>query len=484
MKRDRHELPDIDAETIAYSRQQKALSEREVSVAGLLRMLELGARDHMVIDPWLLDMLAQRGAHDPVVAEAVPALRARLASKRRPAVKDRLLYALVRLLGPDAPEVPAALRAGGREEYAVLAALTDRIASEESGPVRALFEALPRALLPHVAPLFAQRADRVLVDVAVRIPSGEVVPFLLRALEEDDLRSYVLTALAERVPSEPAGVPPEVVARFAQAADEIARARGRGFPDRVALVIAAGIAAVVPRHREIATRALAIFDLVPGPVQAGQMLRERLLPFCRLLSSSVDLLAPEDQERLASFLGDRVVERFEPAARAWVRLPTPRALGMVPGWTAGDPTIVAQRWEAAARAYAGLDRPPRELAHVFVERGAAAGITPALAEAIGRGDPDALTRIVHTLLRKAPGTEPLRAALELALRHSIEGVVPIALERLRDSKIRIDPALEAALVPLIDEDSVSLVRDEIDGENPFRDRRQALARVLERAGVS
>lgn len=43
--------------------------------------------------------------------------------------------------------------------------------------------------------------------------------------------------------------------------------------------------------------------------------------------------------------------------------------------------------------------------------------------------------------------------------------------------------MSAALAPLVDDDNESLVEDEIDGENPFRDRREARQRLLaERSG--
>jgi hypothetical protein len=52
------------------------------------------------------------------------------------------------------------------------------------------------------------------------------------------------------------------------------------------------------------------------------------------------------------------------------------------------------------------------------------------------------------------------------------------LERLRDTPFRVDAKLEGLLVPLMGPENEDEVRNEIDGENPFRDRREALARAL------
>ena len=59
------------------------------------------------------------------------------------------------------------------------------------------------------------------------------------------------------------------------------------------------------------------------------------------------------------------------------------------------------------------------------------------------------------------------------------GVLRAALVKLRGGPFRIDAAMERAISTLIHDDNEMWVEAEIEGENPFADRRAALKRALE-----
>lgn len=461
-----------DADSIAHFKKEQAVAAREVSAAGLLRMLEHeGGYDDdaivdVVIDPELLQMVAERAG---LAAEVVPLLREKI-PKRRGNTQRRYFYALVRIAGPEAPEVARLLGGTPPMRQTALEAL-------------ACFRELPESLLPLLEPLVREHDSGVLVSVVMRIRSERIAPLLLAALDRDSLRAKVLDELTRpgMRPSALASVPPEIVARFEAACAKLEPARKTGLPDRVELLVAASIAALVGPHPALARRTLSVFDIVPGvlpknerfgdPTARARVIRQRLVPFVRLLAGTVDALGDAERTTLAGFLAKDPPERWPAAAAAWVRLPEAAARGLMARWPKLDRALEDARWEAAARAFAALPSPPAWLAALFPDR--------AMSTAHATAAPVELdaTRI-QEMAKKAASPAELRAALELAARHATPNVLRIALAKLREQPFRLDAAMEAALAPLVDDDAVPWIEDEIAGENPFADRRAALKKLL------
>ncbi|MFO0677038.1 MAG: hypothetical protein U0169_10905 [Polyangiaceae bacterium] len=86
--------------------------------------------------------------------------------------------------------------------------------------------------------------------------------------------------------------------------------------------------------------------------------------------------------------------------------------------------------------------------------------------------------IFRKLIEKARNPVELLVGLEGASAHRDHGSLSAILEKLRDTPYRIDAKVEALLLTLLGPDEIELVQREIDGGNPFRDRREALERVL------
>ncbi len=479
-----------DADSIAHAKAQRAISKREVSFSGVLRMLEHEAEHEndafgtVVIDPELLEIVASGDAalRDELVGEA----RVRW-PKAKGGLRDRLLYALVRVQ-PPGPDAIAGLRGTPHDAIAALRALTDGARGLKwIDPAVARFAVLPDALLPALEPL-ARGSDPVdlVVTALVRIRSASVAPLLLEALERDELRARVIDEVAADPPRTSAlvEVPDAIVARFERAAAKIEQARTKGTADRVELLVVAGIAALVRKHDAIARRALTIFDLIPGVLPRSdsdirarsRVVRERLLPVVRLIEASLDAFDPRELARLAKFLEGDLPERFPAAAAAWVRLPPGDAIAMTRTWGRGELSLVDARWDDAALAYAAFEGAPAELAAIFRERAGAGAPTPALQKALARGGVDPVQ--VAESIRKARKPDELLVALKLAAEHRVPGALLRALEKLRESAVRPTPELYAAVIALVDDDNEALVEQEIDGENPFRDRREALRAAL------
>lgn len=368
------EYDDIDS--IARAKTERAVRIREVSVAGLMRMLAHEARfeepsyDDVVIDPGLVTLAIESPWRD----EAIAALRASGASRSKKTAA-RVQYAIVRLVGADAPEVAEGLVRKGDHRAAVLAALADLPSSPPS---------LAPLLMRMLAKPFGAvdiRTTRALMIVIMRLPVEEGAPIMLRALGDDELRQAMIESLTREGTSMQVEPNDAFVARFDEAVREIDASRSGGFPSRVALAIASGIATLVKPDVRLARRALAIFDLAPGVLPAAgapvgipreTVIAERLLPLCRLLEGCVDELDDEERARLASFSTSNLPERFRPASAAWARLPADRASAIAKGWGANGVELEDQRWSAAARALAQLTVPRPDLVALLPARHAAA----------------------------------------------------------------------------------------------------------------
>lgn len=455
-----------DADSIAHVKKQQAIASRTYSVAGVIRMLgkkpsfedvEFGS----VIDVELLDAIAEGRAPGSaeLLDEVVTAVREKRSTVRGRPHRCRLLFAVIRLLGPECDELTEALSGPAHEREAAIRALVDP-AEPDDAPRRPRQIELPASLVAPLASSLQESPTAATVQALSRISSDEASLALVEALENEELRSLIVQELTseERPEANLESLPEKVFQRFEKAAAEIEKDRSTGLPNRVELVVAAAIAAISgPSHR-LASCTLRFFDVVPGPVPQeysgfgdpharARVLRERLEPFCQLLIRSVDLLEPKELEHLASFLTDTLPERYPAAAEAWSRLDKDLACALEERWSKGPPKLVDLRRQAVA------------------------SVAPTHAA------PDEAQ--VLEMVRKAYSTDELREALEVAAQHGLAGVLREALPKMRESRYHIDEALEEALLPLVTDETRWLFDEELF-ENPSPERRAALKRVLER----
>ncbi|MEM9188618.1 MAG: hypothetical protein AAGF12_05555 [Myxococcota bacterium] len=261
--------------------------------------------------------------------------------------------------------------------------------------------------------------------------------------------------------------------RFEQAVNVVEGSRNAGFPDRNELVVAAAIGGLVEKDARIARSALRIFDLVPGAIPKSEATRRRVFqqrvrPFADLLERSVTLLEVDERERLAEFMATKYEERYGAAAAAWVTLPPETALGMVESWEKGAPEHVEARFRLAAGALRRTPDAPAELATAFHSR-----------PGLGLGRAEASDAKIIEAIKQSRGPEDLKKALEHAAERKVAGALKPALAKLRRRVFEVDPDIEAHLSAIVTDENYSLLEHEIDGENPYRDRREMLQRLLD-----
>ncbi|MDI1442585.1 hypothetical protein [Polyangium sp. 6x1] len=476
------EFPDVKGlDALARAVQQRAIAQRKWSSEGLLASLAHIASyddatfDDIVIDPGFVDALAEgTEARDrDIVAEASVELR-RWLDDGDGGKRQRALYTLVRFVGPTSELVASGLAGPPEDQLAVIHALANGVR----------FPVLPAELLPLLRPLLSpaavkRRADgdvadwrdserivRLFLRIESRAGSDEVHAVFLDALEVDEFRPLLHRQLARgelsdlRMPASPV-----VRGRFERGAAILEKARKAGLPNRVEIVVLGLLAALVRRDEALARRTVSIFDLIGSTTSP-----ETLVPFVELLTGSIDLLGPDELLKLAAFMTWDPEERLPAAAAAWVRLEPAKAKELAQRFHEGDRARVERRWLAAARAHMAWPGRKPEIAALIPET--------ALAAALGDA-PSAIARpILESLLRKARNGAELMFAVSVASERRERDVLRAVLEKLRDTPFRVDVKLERLLVPLMGPENEDEVRDEIAGENPFRDRREALARAL------
>ena len=487
------EFPDVKGvDALARAVQQRAIAQRERSLEGLLRSLahiasyEDDAFDDIVIDPGLVDALAE-GKHardQEIVALASVELR-RWLDDRDGGRRQRALYALVRFSGPASELVASGLAGPPEAQVAVLHALANPLYESVATAERDLrFPVLPAELLPLLRPLLSpkavkRRADGEVADwrdsarilrLLLRIEPGaapsKVHAVLLDALEVDEFRPLLHRELMEGELSDLSiAASPAVRGRFERGAAILEKARKAGLPSRVEIAVLGTLAAFVRRDETLARRTVSIFDLIGSTTSP-----ETLVPFVELLTASADLLGPDELLNLASFMTREPEERLPAAAAAWVRLEPAKAKELARRFHEGDRARVERRWLAAARAHMAWPGRKPEIAALIPEA--------ALAAALGDAPSEIARPILESLLRKARNGAELTFAVSVASARRERAVLGPVLEKLRDTPFRVDAKLESLLVPLMGPENEDDVRNEIAGENPFRDRREALARAL------
>jgi hypothetical protein len=482
------EHDDVDA--IAYAWRRRAIEGRKDSREGLLASLAHVARyedeafDSVVVDPEFVDSFADRKwTKGRAIVEQARDELLRWTRGSDLGKQQRAYYALIRFSGPESELVGEALGGGTAAQTAAIFALTDPIAREDDrGDAPApLFQTLPGALVELVRPLLRPAAleKRLkaedswrdfgrLVELLLRIPSEKVPEILVEALETDELRGAIVEGLARASARgvRLAEISPTVRARYGRAIDVIAKSRSAGLPNRVEMAVAGAIALLVGRDQEMARRTLEVFDLMPGFKAASPA---AITPFADLLAASIDLLSPDEIAKLASFMMLDPPERLVATAAAWVRLNAARAVELARRFNAGDRATSERRWQAIARAHMAWTGRQAAIAALIPEG--------ALAAAAKDAPREIALPLFESMIRKARNPAELLTALEGPAARGEHAVLRAVLEKLRDTPFRVDAKVEALLSRLISEDDDDLVQNEIDGENPFRDRREALERA-------
>jgi hypothetical protein len=265
-----------------------------------------------------------------------------------------------------------------------------------------------------------------------------------------------------------------VRARFERAMATIAESRKSGLPNRVEMAVGGALALLVGRDAEMAREAAAVLDLIPG--FKGQS-REVVTPFAELVAGSIDVLEPVALEHVAKQMTLGPPERLVAAAAAWVRLDVERAKAIATMFREGNREAEERRWLAVAHAQlARRDRNPEMTALIpgkALGRAISAAPDAAPAELVGP--------VLLTLIRDARNPAELLAAVRPASARREHSVARALLAKLRETQLKIDEELEALLPSLFGADEEDWVEQEIDGENPFRDRREALGRALAKA---
>lgn len=489
------EFSDIDdTDHMAYAVQQRAIAKSERSTKGLLESLahiasyDDNALDDIVIDPSLVDEIAERRhkIDEPIITEASTELQKWLAG-RDGGKRQRALYALVRFFGPTSEFVAKGLSGPPEDQIAVIHALANPLHHLIATAERSLrFPAVPAELLPLLRPLFSlnavkRRADadengadwrdstRIL-QLLLRIEPGvaldQVHAMLLDAIDNDEYRPLLHRQLLQgNLSSLRTPVSDAVRSRFERGASIIEEARKAGLPNRAEISALGILAMLVHPDAMMARRIVSIFDLIgstTGP--------ETVVPFAQFLTASADLLSPDDILKLAAFMTRDPEERLPAAAAAWVRLEPVKAKELARRFHEGDRARVERRWLAAARAHMAYATRKAEIGALIPET--------ALGAALGDASSEIARPILEGLVRKARNSAELLSAVSIASARRERAVLRPILEKLRDTPFRMDAKLEKLLVPIMGPKNEDDVRNEIDGENPFRDRREALGRVL------
>ncbi len=465
-----------DADAIADALKRRAIRSRKHTQKGLLDSLAHPASYEdenlvsVVIDPEHVASFCPGGGQDAVRHAVEPKLREWL-DGRSVGKRQRALYALVQWNGPSSELVAPGLAGAWYEKEAVFEAL-------EGIPT------LPASLVPSMRALLTKKAFDAyaatqpwevhyarLVSILARIDAPERNELLLQALDIDELRPNVARALGAGG-ADPAVTGPlrgAIRSRFCAAVEVIGEARTKGLPQRAAVALATSLAGLVDRDVEMARAALSVFDLLPG-VEA---LSHTVAPLAELLARSVDLLSADEIDRLATFMTIPPPERLPAAAAAWVRLPVDRAEVLAKRFHEGDRALADRRQDAIAAAHWANPKPQQGIAALIAPR--------ALAASASHAPPEVAGPLLIEGIRKARNPAELETAVQRAAELRIGGATRPLLLRLRETPFRISPALEGPIAALLEPDDSDWVEQEIDGDNPFTDRRQALRRCLAEA---
>jgi hypothetical protein len=461
---------------------------------GLLEMLahpaafEEAAFEHLLVYPELLERVAER--HD--LAPTLVAWTAKQEGGRA----QRGLYALVRILGGESVHAHLGLQSGhGPSEIAVLCALSDPKSdgSQPDEPIGAVAaDAIRRLIRQGVSEGGGESSDRMRpLDEDPRFAARPLVVCGLRLSDADALREMLAnTWLREQVIELLAQGPgPSGVAAALndslQADVEAIRAGGRKATNAMSRV--AGSVSAISNDKTAGNLVASVFPVFvehygplyrPHPDGHEQTATKRELDaVLAFLSRAMPDLEEPGLRHVAAVLEHEFVPAFDVAAEAWARLPMDAAEVLARCFQRGVSEIRGARLNAAGRAIARQSDPNPGLGPILLKYVDAKVLSQDLRKALARFPAD--TGHLEEMISKARNQDELRTALQSAADLKAHGVLRAALVKLRGGPFRIDAAMERAISTLIHDDNEMWVEAEIEGENPFADRRAALKRALE-----
>lgn len=472
-----------DADHLAYVLTRRAKAAREMSVAGVLASIaHPAAYEHrspfdIVIDPGCIDILVKRANpdHADIISKIEPELRAWLVGDDL-GKRERARYVLARLLGPDSDIIENGLAAPKKGLARALRATL--LGIKDAG-----FARLPAKLAPLLRKLLRTKeltriekelddpgdVCALVVGALAHIDSPEAHAVLRDAFEGDDV-DLIMMAL----PHVFAKLDPAMVrARFDRCIATIAASRQAGLPDRRAIALGGALAHGVGSDAVMAKQAVTVLDLIPGPAKT----RGQVDSFAQLIANSVDALDSAELERVAVQMTLPPEERLVATAVAWIRLPIERAKALAAKFKEGDRATQERRWLAVARAHlAWPSRRPEIQALIPLKY-----LVLAIEYDPKAAPPDVASQVLVAAMREARNPAELLVAVRAGSVRGEYGVMRPLLVRFRDAPFKIDAELEALLPRLMGPDDEGWIEQEIDGENPYRDRCEALDRALRKA---
>ncbi|MEM9072986.1 MAG: hypothetical protein AAGE52_31060 [Myxococcota bacterium] len=365
----------------------------------------------------------------------------------------RRLAAIVRLAGPGAPEVAIAQR-DPKALQAVLEVLFQQHPPRTTPLPMSLFEPA-KALLESGAGGYAAHA-------LCWIPNPEAAHVLFRHLETTRRVMHSAAILGCAAFDACEELPATALERYREASERLSAAHAHR-PEPRALRIATVIAALAKGHAEIGELTLRFYHRLPigkdDPAVAA--------PFTRLLAASAPGLSAKAQNELAALLKEDQTYRYPAGAAGWAALEDAEAFAATMP-TRGR-TIDVACWEAMVSALRASARTDLE---TFFETMAVEG--PGYLRAIATSalrTPS--TERIQVLIERAFDAGEFAAALKVAAENRA-AVARAALIRLRESKFPLEEGTLSLLAAILTDDDVDFLDQEIDGENPFRARREAL----------
>lgn len=403
--------------------------------------------------------------------EALAALRDGLELGKRGGHAERL-HAIVGLVGPSAPEVAAVLE---RPTHAgvdkVLEALRVR-------PRKLPLLPLGEHFVGWLVPLLETRHAFGAAALLARIPTPAAVEALLARTGDPTVINAVLRALGSAdVARPPVELPAHAIATYLELAAKLAK-KTADVPFEHLQRKAAFIASLAGRHDGLARATLTFLDRIPAERP------DELAPFTSLVHASLQRLDASERERVAALLDPRAPARHPLGAAAWALLSPSAQLKLAQrlfGKASPNPDLAdaeASMLSAMISAQRALGGAVDEALAGFFRSLAASGPLHLRRHALlapGGATPE----MIEQALRRATDHRALEAALELAANTGAP-LGRAALAKLRDPKIRLEPRVLELLEKVLIEDDADWLEQEVDGDNPFADRRAALKAILKR----
>ena len=407
--------------------------------------------------------------------EALLRLREGLELGKRGGHAERL-HTIVGLVGPDAPEVAAVLADPKSANLdRVLDALLNRPRQLPALP-------LDERFVGWLAPLLTTRHSWNAAALLCRIPSATAVEALLARVDDDLVVDTVLRTLTESgVAHGSSELPAHAVASYLALAEQLAKKAADAPFVRVQRQ-AAFLASFAGCNDGLARATLGFLARLPATIEHTA----ELAPFTTLVHASLARFDANELQQLAALLEPSAPALHPLAAAAWAQLESGERLAMAQrlfgdAWgtdhrlAGGEESMTA----AMIDALRALDQEALDEALLSFFRTLAASGPPHGRRHALRAPGGATPEMVQQALRRANSEGEFEAALELAASTGTP-VGRLTLAKLREPKLQLKPRILELVEKVLGEDDADWIEQEIDGDNPYADRRKALKEILTR----